>query len=293
MSKRILVFAGLLLLSACGRRSPDEAVASYYQSRINGDLEGLVSHLTTADSEQLQRYGATDTLNLDEDLGFLPAGEPGVQFDSTEVLIERGDTAFVHAFLTVPNWERVGGRFETVDFRQIDKGAANPDIVATLPKVRRTEDTRWVWENGSWKLSSDLGTTARVRSALMRYENEEAPLETRRGAAEEFVRISPGTRWDPYVRADAESFLAGLPVVDSLKFTIDDYLIAFHGVRVTNATRRTIERLKLQIEDAEGRTHEADFSKIPANGKGYTVVQSKIAFPVRAMRVSNIRLKIP
>jgi hypothetical protein len=164
----VMLAAGAMGCGGSQKGDPEQVVEDYWSAVQKGDLE-------TAESYQSQSLGTTaiDEVN----------GTGGAQLELfSEVMKtvtmeivgseQKGDSATVSLVLTLPDMEVVGNEIMEIvneqnggltnmsqaDIEAITETllAAMPDLLASAPKVERPQTVNLVWEDGDWKISSDL-----------------------------------------------------------------------------------------------------------------------------------------
>lgn len=134
--------------------------------------------LAAADSTAAARYLGTDTLTRLSTEG----GEPGVVVDSVRVDSLAGDTAWVATMVTIPNWERVGGRYQYADYRMQDRGGDSA-LVASLPRVQDRWLLRLQLESGRWRWKPGLADAVAVKRHAILARDRDLPIRTRAALA--------------------------------------------------------------------------------------------------------------
>jgi len=271
---------------------PERDVTSFYAAKFAGDLTVLLRSLTPADSAAMARYSGTDPELLERDLGYLPAGYPGISMDSMRVTRHGRDTAEVQAFLTMPNWDRAGGRFvrDTLAMRTTDR-ATDAGLVNSLPKIHEQRSTRWVRTPRGWRLALGLERIAVAREAKRRMEDLRSPLRDRASAASEFLHRIAGTQWDTRVmRARADDVIVAAPLADSVEIIVRPYQYLDIGLHldIANHSSRSLRMVAGVVVDADGARHEEVLYEVPARGIKQGTTGPAYPLPPRAVIITDI-----
>lgn len=134
----------LLVMLACSPPPPPtETAARYVQAQLTGDRVTARSLISAVDSADLAAPELRDLAA--RAFGEPDAGSPGSRLDSARTAQGGVDTATVLAYLSVPNWETVGGRYRFEGGAMIDR-AHDAALVASLPLIARVDTVELVRE---------------------------------------------------------------------------------------------------------------------------------------------------
>lgn len=273
----------VLLISCNSGPPPVEVTRTVVAASIAGDDQLIIDHLAREDSAVVARYFRTDTLERLTTEG----GEPGVTLDSVKEIHRGADSAVVRAFLTVPNWERVGGRLKYEDYRTVDRGQ-DASLVASLPRISDRWTMVTVLQNGRWRLRLRLAESVAFTRHFLPAHDEKLPINTRRLHFDSLIAIAD----TPEQVAEFRSIRDGLAAAMTIRIEMGPN--AYMGGRwytIVNPSDRDISSLDLVIVDATGKEVKEYAFDIPAGGQKRELTLRSVATPIREIRIVSAKAK--
>ncbi len=276
-STRLLTLP-LIALTACrGGPSPEVTARTTIHAQIAGDEQGMLTLLARIDSAAAARYYGTDTLRRI----WIEGGEPGAVLDSVRIVKTARDTALAEGWLTVPNWERAGGRYDYSDYDTRDRGT-DPTVVASLPRVQERREVLLLRESGKWRWRAWLAENTAFRRHEAPAHDQKVPIADRIKHYDSLVVLP---QLSPELRTDLTRQRSALAVTDSLTFRYAPTRIFGTRIDVSNASATPLSSLDLLITDADGVEHRVLVVHIPAHGRSFTF--ESLRLPVRAVRITD------
>jgi hypothetical protein len=275
---RALLFSTAVLAGCSDRNSPEEVSLSYKRLELAGDRLAIRPMLSSADSAALAHpAGAEFRKSLFEDP---QKAQFSTTSDSARVGRRAGDTAWVAVFVTGPNWESIGGRYDFSGSKMIDRGE-DLKLAATLPRITSIDTVTLLREQRGlrhdWRLYWNLPLSIETRPVWILAMTTDSALATRAAAAQRFLDLTRGKRpAGKYVDSVMTNVIMQAGYADSIEYTLGleptpslaggAVTERFTGL-VTNRSSRPIKRLEITVLFTSGETTEATSYDIPPKSK--------------------------
>jgi len=276
----------LLSLVACGNGdTPQQVAERYMQAYATGDVVLVHPMLSRADSAAAAGFGQMTNPPI-----IVPReGEPAMTVDSTRLIEERGDSATVRTFVTVPNWAAAQAPPAT-DTSVIRTTVRDPALAASLPRVHDYQDVTVVREDGSWKLALGLSERAEMIRLSDLVGDGSIPLKNRVPHARKLLADSARLHIHDFTAAKARAVIEGARIMDSVRIELAPLYgtTSLISIEVINPTTTPIRTLRLSIKDADGRVSEASVYGVPADGRDTGLTRGPVRLPARDVRIVEI-----
>lgn len=295
--------AASFLAFACSAGDPLPVAEKYERARIAGDLVIARAMISRADSAA---WAAPAGRNISPaNFGLEEGGIPGAHFDS----VRRGaassdDTVLVESFLTVPNWETVGGRLKWNGSSHVDQAKTDLALMAGLPRITQKGVVRLVREGRHWSISLGIGHAARLQPYWAIANNEDSSYSVRTAAARQYLSVlrSPGPRlpYSEHTDSTLSAFIASQSIVDSLEFSLglgrlDPGLsvLGTHELKgeVRNRSHSAVYLVVLRVTFTSGETEDVYAFNVPPQSRKEASSYGRWSGDIARTLVSQVQLK--